>query len=396
MRYSALLVFAFVFGFGALSVSAQCDPYSQGNIACSYYNEGFRDGQNDANTNRSRDYRRYRDKYERRYENNFRDGYNAGYDSMRQSTRWNDQQRRAYDVGFNIGQEDRRRRTSDTRAAEGLRYDQSVSQYWLKGYDDGFNGRRRNYDQYVGPGEPLPGPVTPTYPPVYPPTYPPTPTYPPVYPPTYPGNPGGSASGSASWSGRVDDRGNIVIRGNQMYVENVSGNEMRTTYQNMNGSLPRRAADVSARRVDGRGSVSVIQQPTRQNNFTAIVQVVDTRGGADNYRIDISWNSTGPVEEPYSSGSVRWRGRVDQTVQITVAGSDVSAQDMTQTGLSDVDYSMNGYLATRPGTVTVRKRRGRGTVTVLQQPSAYNGFVAVVQIFDPNGGSDNYEVEIHW
>lgn len=374
MRYSAILLFLLVFGFGAATASAQCDPATQGAIKCSYYNEGYQDGVSDANNYRNRDYKRYRDKYERRYEDTFRDGYNAGFDSVRPMVRWTSSQRSAYDSGYNIGQNDRRRSGQNRTANESYRYDPNISLYFQQGYNDGFDGRARMYDVPVGG-------VTP-------------PIYPPINPP-YPGG-GGTATGNATWSGRVDDRGNIVIRGNTIYAENVSGNGVRTINQNMNGVLPRRAANITARRASGRGSVTVIQQPSRENNFTAIVQVHDPKGGADNYRVDISWVATRPVEEPYSSGNVRWRGRVDQTVQITIAGSDVQSRDMTLTGLSNVDFSINGYLASRPGTVNVRKRNGRGTVTVLQQPSDYNGYVAIIQIFDPNGGADDYDLEISW
>lgn len=376
MRYSAILLFALLAGFGATTVSAQCDPAREGTIKCSYYNEGYQDGVNDANNYRNRDYKRYRNKYENRYESTFRDGYNAGFDSIRQSVRWTNSQRSAYDSGYSIGQNDRRRSGQNRSSNESYRYDPNISLYFQQGYNDGFDGRQRTYDIPLGSGT--------VYPPIQPPIYPP-----------YPGG-GGTANGTASWSGRVDDRGNIVIRGSQIYAENVSGNGMQTTYQNMSGALPRRSATISARRESGRGDVNVIQQPARENNFTAIVQIVDRKSGADNYRVDITWQSTGPVEEPYSSGSVRWRGRVDQTVQVTIAGSDVQSRDMTTTGLSNVDFQINGYLASRPGSVNVRKRSGRGTVTVLEQPSEYNGFVAIIQIFDPNGGADNYDLEISW
>ena len=79
-----------------------------------------------------------------------------------------------------------------------------------------------------------------------------------------------------------------------------------------------------------------------------------------------------------------------------VAGTDVASEDMAGTGLSGVDFSINGYLANRPGSVNVRKIRGRGTVRVLEQPSRNNGYTAVIQIFDASGGADNYEVEITW
>lgn len=362
-----------VVAFGGVTASAQCDPNTQGTIKCSYYNEGYQDGSNDARNNRNSDYKRYRDKYERRYEDFFRDGYNAGYDSIRPTTRWTNSQRNAYDSGYSIGQSDRRS-GNQGRSNENARggYDSNISLYFQQGYDDGFNNRSRQYDVPLG-------------------------NIPPTYPPTYPQYPGqGNMTGTAYWNGRVDDRANIIIRGNTIYAENVSGNQTTTSSQNMTGSLSRRTTNITVRKRDGRGSVSIIQQPNRLNNFTAIIQIHDPKGGASNYNIEASWAGAGNVEEPYQAGSVSWRGRVDQTANIVISGSDVQSQDAAGTGLWSVSHNINGYLARRPGSVSAYKRRGRGTVTVLQQPTWENDFTAIVQVFDPSGGADNYEVDISW
>ena len=61
--------------------------------------------------------------------------------------------------------------------------------------------------------------------------------------------------------------------------------------------------------------VPVLQQPSRANDFVAIVQVSDPRGGADNYRLEISW-SVSTAEEPYQAGRVTWRGRVDHRAAV--------------------------------------------------------------------------------
>ncbi len=79
-----------------------------------------------------------------------------------------------------------------------------------------------------------------------------------------------------------------------------------------------------------------------------------------------------------------------------ISGSDVHTQDASGTGLSGVNFNITGYLAGRPGSVTARKRNGRGSVTVTQQPMWDNDFTAIVQVFDPSGGADNYEVDINW
>lgn len=369
MKKSILLLFlAVVFTFAGQAAYGQCDPNTASPIKCSYYTEGYQDGTSDARANRSNDYRRYRDKYDRQYESYYRDGYEKGYLSVNsQSGRWSYSQRNAYDAGYLIGQDDRRRSGSgrETERNNGG-YDQNIGLYFQQGYNDGYNNRPRRYDY------PVDGNTN-------------NPTY-----------PGGGSTGTAYWNGRVDDRGNIVIRGNSMYAENVSGNGIQTYNQNMNGYLPRRSTMVMASKSAGRGSVSVIQQPNRSNNFTAIVQVNDSKGGAGDYRIEISWTGPANVEEPYRSGSVYWRGRVDQNVDIIISGSDVQTQDVSNTGLANVNFNMNGYLARRPGTVNIRRKNGRGTVSVIQQPNWENDFTAIIRIFDPKGGADDYEVEIGW
>ncbi len=357
----------FVIAFGGISAAAQCDKNTESPIKCGYYDEGYQDGTQDANRNRSNDYRRYRDKLDSQYEGFYSRGYSAGYDSVRPTVRWTNSQRSAYDSGYTIGQNDRRF-GGQNRPGEnaGRGYDPSIGLYFQQGYDDGFNNRPRTYDVALG---------------------------------TFPPNPGGGgAPGTASWSGRVDDRANIIIRGGTIRSEDVSATGLQVNYQNMNGSLPRRATTVSATRRDGRGDVRVIQQPSRSNDYTAIIQVVDSRGGSDTYTVDISWTRSGgnSGNEPYRSGSVRWSGRVDQTANIVISGSDVQTQDASGTGISGVNFNINGYLANRPGTVTARKRNGRGSVTVTQQPSWDNDFTAIVQVFDPGGGDDNYEVDINW
>jgi hypothetical protein len=140
----------------------------------------------------------------------------------------------------------------------------------------------------------------------------------------------------------------------------------------------------------------VIQQPNRSNNYTAIVQIVDSKGGTDDYQLEISWQSNAQAEEPYQSGRVNWRGRVDQTANIVIAGGSVQTDDASATGVSGVSSNITGHLARRPGSISVRKIRGRGSVSVLQQPGADNDYVAVIQIFDNDRGEGEYEVEISW
>lgn len=275
-----------------------------------------------------------------------------------------------YNEGYEDGINDARtNRDSDYRRYRNKLDSQLYERYYIQGYDAGFVSIRPTDNPFPQNPYPLPRP-------------------------NRPGR--GAATGTIDWSGRVDNRVNIVIRGNEVTNQIVAGRFVRG-YENMSGVLPRRNATISVSKLEGRGTAFVLQQPNRDNNYTAIVQVYDPRNSDDNYRLQIRWQSQGGnADERYSTGRVNWRGRVDQTVNIIISGADVDSIDESGSGLTNVNFNINGYLASRPGNVTVRKRRGRGTVTVLQQPNRNNDYEAIIQIFDPDGSDDDYEVEINW
>ncbi|HEY2867121.1 MAG TPA: hypothetical protein VGJ02_08515 [Pyrinomonadaceae bacterium] len=282
-----------------------------------------------------------------------------------------------YDAGYRDGTNDARaNRSSDYRRYRN-KYNSQNESFYRDGYQRGFASVQQ--PSYPNPGYPNPGYPDPGYP---------NPGYP-------------TASGTATWSGRVDSVARLILQGNSIQVQDVSGTGATTTYQNVNGGLPRRSTIVTADKRDGRGNVSVIQQPSRGNGYTAIVEISDSKGGGDNYRIDLSWQGqggpTGPGrEEVYRSGSARWRGRVDQDINVVISGGSITTEWVAGGQTIGELANVNGNLARRSGTVRVRKLKGRGNVSVLEQPSWQNDFTAVIRIDDPKGGADYYDIQISW
>jgi hypothetical protein len=103
------------------------------------------------------------------------------------------------------------------------------------------------------------------------------------------GGGGGRTTGRVRWRGTVDDDVHLVIRDNNVEVRTIGGSPYANATFNFTSPLPRRRVNVSAVRLRGRGDVNVIQQPSRDNDFTAVVQVRDPSGGAREYEIEISW-----------------------------------------------------------------------------------------------------------
>jgi hypothetical protein len=100
----------------------------------------------------------------------------------------------------------------------------------------------------------------------------------------------GAQSGNMEWRGTVDDKVNVIIRGRNATTNTVSGQMTTDDSARFSDRLPRNNVQVRVDKNDGRGSVYVIQQPNRRNNWTAIIRVEDRKGGRDRYAFTVYWD----------------------------------------------------------------------------------------------------------
>lgn len=99
----------------------------------------------------------------------------------------------------------------------------------------------------------------------------------------------GRGSGRMTWRGTVDDDVRIKVRGGTAEVETIGGTPYYDAVTNFTNSLPPRRVSVSVVKRRGRGEVFVEQQPSRENDYTAVIRVRDSRGGASDYEFDLTW-----------------------------------------------------------------------------------------------------------
>lgn len=99
----------------------------------------------------------------------------------------------------------------------------------------------------------------------------------------------GNRSGRMTWRGRVDDDVRIRIRGGTADVETIGGTAYDDGQPNFSNSLPNRRVTVRVNKIRGRGDVLIEQQPSRENDFTAVVRIKDSRGGAGDYEFELVW-----------------------------------------------------------------------------------------------------------
>lgn len=95
--------------------------------------------------------------------------------------------------------------------------------------------------------------------------------------------------GRVEWRGMVDDRVQLVIRGGFAETRTISGTALGSGNYNFGSALPNRNVDIQIEKKKGRGQVRLIQQPSRSNNYTAIVEIYDEGSGAREYDVDIYW-----------------------------------------------------------------------------------------------------------
>jgi hypothetical protein len=109
--------------------------------------------------------------------------------------------------------------------------------------------------------------------------------------PNRPGDqyPGSVSSGRMTWRGRVDDDVRIRIRGGAAEVETIGGTAYYDGQPNFFNSLPNRRVTVRLTAKRGRGEIFIEQQPSRDNDFTAIIRIKDPKGGASQYEFELQW-----------------------------------------------------------------------------------------------------------
>lgn len=213
------------------------------------------------------------------------------------------------------------------------------------------------------------------------------------------------------WTGRVDGETRVYMRGNDIWTQDRDGRRNRSQARAYR-SLPTRVGQVRVQRLDGRGEISVIQQPSRRNNYTAVIRIRDEGRRADRYRFAAYWQPIGRGgwgdwdrdDDPFgrggrddADGSFRWAGSVDDEVEIRIQGRDYRTRTLSGNTTRDVRASFNGRaLPRRDLQVRVRERQGRGTVTVVQQPGQWNGYTAVIRIRDRQGGYGYYDFDVSW
>jgi hypothetical protein len=97
------------------------------------------------------------------------------------------------------------------------------------------------------------------------------------------------------WSGTVDGRVRITIKGGASFSEvlegaPIAGDHGGGEHAEMIRPLPARADLMPAiRKLHGRGRVSIVESPSEKNNYRLVFEIDDSEPGADYYEVELDW-----------------------------------------------------------------------------------------------------------
>ncbi len=97
------------------------------------------------------------------------------------------------------------------------------------------------------------------------------------------------------------------------------------------------------------------------------------------------------------TGTVAWSGIVDGVVEVLFSGSSASVRHFNGEPPREAHASFSAPIPRSPVNVKLLSTSGRGTIEIVQEPSAANGYTTIVRIDDSNNsGSKRYAFTLRW
>lgn len=96
-------------------------------------------------------------------------------------------------------------------------------------------------------------------------------------------------------------------------------------------------------------------------------------------------------------GTIAWNGIVDGVDEVIISGASASVRHVNGNQPREVRASFSAPMPRSPVEAKLIWVNGRGMVDIVQQPSAANGYTAIIRIDDSlKGGDKRYEFTLRW
>jgi len=204
-----------------------------------------------------------------------------------------------------------------------------------------------------------------------------------------------------TWTGRVDGEALISCARSTCTSQTVSGAGTMHEKAKFSGTLPQSAVSVSLQTLQGRGEVSMVEQPSEANGYTARVRIRDTTPEASDYTFSLTWPrpsaaANAELPEPVRRGLL-WSARASGTIRVTVRGGVAFSQVVSGSPITGERVIFDRPLPASSGLKpVVTKLQGGGTIQMIEAPSQANGYQLVFEIRPADANPELYEVEVAW
>jgi len=90
----------------------------------------------------------------------------------------------------------------------------------------------------------------------------------------------------------VDNRAEVRMRGDSIFVRTLEGSKGRDEGSSCSQPIPYNSVrGFQIHQTAGRNRVALAQEPSRMNNYTAMIAIDDPQGGGDDYAFEVSWQA---------------------------------------------------------------------------------------------------------
>ena len=113
---------------------------------------------------------------------------------------------------------------------------------------------------------------------------------------------------------QVDNQVEVAVRGDNVSIKTLAGRDALDDGSECNAPLPNRDIQgFNFQVMDSRGEIRLLAEPSRRNDWAAIVAIRDGGGGEGRYHFRLSWAMTGN-DSGRSPGSDRPAPRRERTI----------------------------------------------------------------------------------
>ncbi len=93
----------------------------------------------------------------------------------------------------------------------------------------------------------------------------------------------------AVWTGRVDGTARVTLRGSSTLSQSVTGAPIANEQTDFARPLAQADLPVSLKKLQGRGTILLVESPSEQNGFSVVFEVRDPGPGPDSYAVEVDW-----------------------------------------------------------------------------------------------------------